>query len=119
MSDNILVILPNNKIYQFHIFLYYMPNTRLQVFIYGGGHNVFFRSNILKLAEKLGLAGYVKNVIIHGREAVEALFEGDDRAITQMVEYCKKGPILAKIERVEVKPQIYKGEFIGFRILYK
>jgi acylphosphatase len=50
--------------------------------------------------------------------SVEALFEGEDQALNKIVSWCKKGPIGARVDRVEAKEEKYKGEFEEFSIIY-
>ncbi len=88
---------------------------RVHVFVSGRVQGVFFRSNTKAKAEQLGIKGWVRN-LKDGR--VEAVFEGDDKEVEEMIEWCKKGPVYAKVEKVEVIPENYKGEFKGFEIRY-
>lgn len=88
---------------------------RVHVFINGKVHGVFFRANIMDLAVNLELNGFVKN-LDDGR--VEAVFEGEEEAIDEMVKFCKKGPVGAKVEGVELKEEQFKGEFSEFEIAY-
>lgn len=88
---------------------------RVHVFISGRVQGVFFRANTRRKAMDLNLKGWVKNL---SDERVEAVFEGEDGAVKEMVEFCKKGPFGAKITRTEVKEEKYTGEFTSFEIGY-
>jgi len=87
---------------------------RVHVRIYGLVQGVFFRANTKKMAEKLGINGWVRNM---PDGSVEAVFEGDDKAVEKMIEWCHHGPPMARVDRVEIKEEEPKGE-TGFRILY-
>jgi acylphosphatase len=89
--------------------------ARAHVYVSGLVQGVFFRSNTKRMADMLGVKGWVKN-LPDGR--VEAVFEGEKEAVASMVEWCHKGPPDAVVEHVEVIWEEYKGEFKDFRIIY-
>jgi acylphosphatase len=49
---------------------------------------------------------------------VEAVFEGEQRAIDAVLAWCNEGPHLAAVDKVKVKWQDYTGEFKSFDITY-
>ena len=88
--------------------------VRAHVFISGRVQGVFFRESTKNNAEKLGVSGWVRN-LSDGR--VEAVFEGKERDVKRMLEWCRTGPKLAKVEKVEIIWEAPKGEK-GFEIKY-
>jgi len=50
--------------------------------------------------------------------SVEALFEGDETAINRMLKWCWKGPLLARVNNVEVQEEPSEGTLKDFRIIY-
>ena len=88
---------------------------RVHVLISGKVQGVFFRYHTQQLAKKLGLNGWVRNT---SNGKVEAVFEGEEDKIKKMLEFCKKGPALARVEKVEVKEEKFKGKFKDFEIRY-
>jgi acylphosphatase len=84
---------------------------RVRVWIAGRVQGVWYRSNARTKAIELGLKGWVKN-LWDGR--VEAVFEGETQAIKEIIEWCKKGPPLAKVRQIEVKWEEPTGEFVDF-----
>jgi len=48
---------------------------------------------------------------------IEAVFEGDDEAVEEIIKWCHHGPPLARVDRVEVSYEEPKGEK-DFRIIY-
>ena len=86
---------------------------RISAKIHGIVQNVGFRHFVRKNAEKLGITGWVKNSL---DGTVEALFEGDDTAISEIIEKCKKGPFLALVDKIEVREEEPKKEFDEFHI---
>jgi len=85
-----------------------------KVKIYGMVTGVFFRFFTRQNAKRLGLKGFVKNVGDH----LEAIFEGDEKAIDEMIEICKRGPPGSKVKDVDIKTVTdYIGTFDDFEIL--
>lgn len=72
----------------------------------------FFRHNTKRMADKLNIKGFVRNA----NDGVEAFFEGSDDAIEEMLKFCRKGPLGAVVEKVDVKEEKYKKEFDDFEI---
>jgi len=89
--------------------------VRAHVFISGLVQGVFFRQETRKRAERLGVAGWVRN-LPDGR--VEAMFEGEQDSVEKMLEFCKRGPPGAEVQDTEVHWGECKGEFQEFRIAY-
>jgi acylphosphatase len=88
---------------------------RVHVLISGKVQGVFFRYHTYELAKKLGITGWVRNT---SDGKVEAVFEGDGDKIEKILEFCRRGPSLARVEKVEVKEEKFKGEFKDFEIVY-
>ena len=86
---------------------------RVHVLMKGTVQGVFFRRNTLELAQKLNLKGWVKNV----PKGVEAIFEGEDEKIKDMLEFCAIGPEGAKVTTIDVTEETYTGEFDSFERL--
>jgi acylphosphatase len=93
-----------------------MAKKRLHLFVSGRVQGVFFRASTRDAARNLGLTGWVRN-LPDGR--VEALFEGDERALAQIIEWCRTGPPGALPEGLEPRWEKHDGEFSDFRIAYR
>jgi len=89
--------------------------SNIHVFITGRVQGVWFRASTKQKAEQLGITGWVRNTT-DGR--VEAIFEGEESSIKDMIEWCHHGPPHAKIEKVEKKDQNPTNGFDGFSIKY-
>jgi acylphosphatase len=85
------------------------------VVISGRVQGVFFRSETQRVARRFGVTGWVRNRA-DGR--VEAVFEGERRAVDAVLAWCDEGPHLAVVDAVKVKWQDYSGEFKSFDITY-
>jgi len=59
--------------------------------------------------------GWVRN-LPDGR--VEAVFEGEKEDVERLIEFCHRGPPLARVEKVEVFWEEYKGEFEDFKLAF-
>lgn len=88
---------------------------RAHVFISGKVQGVYFRQNTQQLAIRHGVTGWVRN-LDDGR--VEAIFEGDDINVNEIIEWCYAGPPKAHVQDVKVKFEKYIGEFFDFNIDY-
>jgi len=91
-----------------------MTNTRAHIYVTGKVQGVFFSQNTKRQAQSRGVCGWVSN-LPDGR--VEALFEGEEAAVKEVVDYCRHGPSFAKVDNFEVVFEEFKGEFAGFRIV--
>jgi len=86
--------------------------TRKRVVVGGRVQGVFFRDSIRRRAETAGVAGRARNT----REGtVEAVFEGDEAAVAELVEFCRRGPSRAEVASVEVTEEEPEG-LSGFEI---
>ncbi|OYT42419.1 MAG: acylphosphatase [Candidatus Aenigmarchaeota archaeon ex4484_224] len=88
---------------------------RIKVKIYGRVQGVGFRYSVYLLAKSLGIKGWVRNC---EDGTVEAIFEGYLSKVEEMIKFCKKGPPLAKVERIEIKEENCKNEFENFEIRF-
>ena len=92
-----------------------MASQRVHLFITGKVQGVFFRQAMKVAAKKNHVVGWVKN-LKDGR--VEAMIEGEDLHVSNMVEWCHAGPANARVEDIEIRNEKYKGEFTKFEVLY-
>ena len=70
---------------------------RRTVVVEGLVQGVFFRDTVRRLAERHGVAGWVRNT---PEGAVEAVFEGEPEAVERLVAFMHEGPPGAIVERV-------------------
>ncbi len=87
--------------------------VRAHIFVSGRVQGVFFRDSARREVLKLGIGGWVRN-LEDGR--VEAVFEGEKEKVEEMVKWVKMGPIFARVDKIEVEQQEYRGEFKSFEI---
>ena len=89
--------------------------VRARLRIYGRVQGVFFRANMRSVAERLGVKGWVRNV---PDGSVEAVLEGPRDKVEEVIRWAYRGPPLARVDRVEVEWEEYRGEFDDFTIRY-
>ena len=80
--------------------------------IYGFVQGVGFRFGVERTANSRGVAGWVRN---RPDGAVEAVFEGDREDVEALVEFCRRGPRGAEVERIEVEEGSAEG-LTDFRV---
>lgn len=87
---------------------------RVNIRIYGQVQGVFFRSSAKAEAEKLGLVGWVKNNL---DGSVEAVAQGNKDDLENFLNWCKRGPAFAKVEKIEVSWEKASEAFDDFSIV--
>src|SRR4030042_2518254 len=92
-----------------------MEKVRARVVIEGRVQGVFFRHHTQEMAFRLGVKGWVKN---RRDSCVEAVFEGDQKQVDQIIQWCHRGPSEARVKKVHLNWEIYVGEFKDFSISY-
>jgi acylphosphatase len=77
------------------------PGKRIRRRVQVAGHvqGVGFRESCRREAQRLGVAGTVRNL---ADGSVEAVFEGPRPGVEQMIAWCHRGPRTAHIRRVDV-----------------
>jgi len=73
-----------------------MPE-QIHVIVSGLVQGVGYRHATYRKALELGITGWVKNL---PNGDVEAVFQGDRAVIDRMTQWCKRGPALARVDRV-------------------
>lgn len=82
---------------------------RVRVVVTGHVQGVFFRDSCRREAERRGIAGWVRN---NDDGSVEAVFEGDDSAVDELVAWCEHGPgdaDVASVDRRDEEPEGLQG----------
>ena len=85
--------------------------VRVHVLIKGIVQGVQFRHHTRLHARFLGLTGWVRNL---DSGEVEAVFEGEEGKVKDMIDWCGRGPVHSRVENISVKFENYKGEFKEF-----
>jgi acylphosphatase len=85
---------------------------RRRVVVHGSVQGVFFRDSVRRLAERNGVAGWVRN---NRDGTVEAAFEGGGEDVERLVDYCRSGPSGARVDSVDVYEETPEGA-AGFSV---
>ncbi|KYK21477.1 acylphosphatase [Thermoplasmatales archaeon SG8-52-4] len=85
----------------------------VRVIISGRVQGVWFRASTKQKAKQLKLDGWVRN---NPDGNVEAVFEGEESHIKEILNWCKRGPPLAKVTNVEIKYEEPTNGFENFFI---
>ncbi len=88
---------------------------RVNIKVFGAVHYVGFRFSTIEVARDLGLIGWVKN---EPDSTVQIVAEGKKEQLENLVTWAKKGPSLAKVEKVDVEWSGATGEFSSFDVSY-
>ncbi len=90
-------------------------HARTRILISGMVQGVFFRREITRLARRLDVTGWVRN-LPDGR--VEVVAEGDKQKLDELVQFCRIGPSGARVKNIGVDWSAFMGEFRGFTITH-
>jgi acylphosphatase len=83
----------------------------LHLRIHGRVQGVWFRESMRREAERLGASGWVRNA---PDGSVEAMVQGSETAVDALVDWARRGPPQARVDRVEIAPVETNGLFSGF-----
>lgn len=85
-----------------------------RVVVHGLVQGVFFRDSCRREAQRAGVGGWVRN---RPDGTVEALFEGPEDGVRQLLDWVRHGPAHARVDRVEVTEEQPSGH-AGFAITH-
>ena len=86
---------------------------RTTVTVRGIVQGVAFRHHTTRAAAQHQVTGWVRN---QADGSVQACFEGEEEQVQAMVQWCRRGPDLARVDDLIEEPGEYTGEFAGFSI---
>ena len=85
---------------------------RVRVVVSGRVQGVWFRESCRREADERGVAGWARN---RADGTVEAVFEGHESPVAQVVAWCRLGPPRAVVTGVDVVEEAPEGAK-GFRV---
>jgi acylphosphatase len=88
------------------------PVVRRRVLVTGRVQGVWFRDSVRAVATEHGLSGWVRN---RSDGSVEAVFEGGEPAVIELVAYCHTGPPHARVQTVTTSDEPPQGTS-GFEV---
>jgi acylphosphatase len=81
--------------------------VRRRVLITGRVQGVGFRYAVAERARTRGVRGFVRNL---ASGQVEAALEGEPEAVAAMVDFCRRGPLGARVDGIDVSDEAPRGE---------
>ena len=90
-----------------------MALIRVHMYIRGRVQGVSFRYYTMTEAKRLGVTGWVRN-LWDGR--VEAVAEGEEELVQQLVDWCRRGPSSALVDRLDMTWETPTNEFQIFSV---
>ena len=78
-----------------------MKKVRIKVF--GDVQGVFYRYSAREMALKLELKGWCRN---EGDGSVQVVIEGAPQEVNRFIDWSKKGPSMARVEKIEVNEEV-------------
>lgn len=89
--------------------------VRARLLVRGRVQGVWYRASTRDEARRLGLRGWVRNL---PDGSVEAVAEGEERAVASLIAWCRRGPPSARVDAVEVAHEPPDGAHVGFDVRY-
>lgn len=89
-------------------------NKRITIKIYGDVQGVFFRSSTKETAEKLNLSGWARN---ESDGTLSIVAEGEKENLEKFLDWCRRGPGIARVDKIDVLRGEAGDRFSGFEIL--
>lgn len=87
----------------------------VHVLISGKVQGVWFRATMKQEAEKRSIVGWVRNTV-DGK--VEAVIQGDDYHVEDMIKWCYSGSSLSRVDDVQVSSLDNTEHYQGFKVRY-
>ncbi len=81
--------------------------VRCRVIVSGRVQGVFYRDTCRRVADRLGLCGWVRN---RSDGTVEAVIEGDRDDVGELVAWCREGPPRSIVTDVRIIDEPVAGE---------
>lgn len=78
----------------------------MRVTIHGRVQGVFFRQSTSDVASRLDIKGFVRNTI---QGTVEAVFEGQNDDVNEIINWCRNGPAFARVQKIDITDETEKG----------
>ncbi|MDP2689329.1 MAG: acylphosphatase [Deltaproteobacteria bacterium] len=91
-----------------------MKMARAHIIVSGIVQGVFYRATTTEVARRHNVCGWVKN---NPGGTVEAVLEGAENDVRDVIEWCRTGPAGARVDGVKVAWEGFKGEFDDFRAI--
>ena len=88
-------------------------NAALRAVVHGRVQGVGFRFFVIDVASRLGLTGYARN---QSNGSVEVVAEGSQAGLDALLAELRRGPALARVDRVHASWAAFTGDYDGFGV---
>jgi len=90
-----------------------MKTLRVRLIIEGKVQGVWFRESARRMAVALGVNGWIKN---NYDGSVEAIIDGEEHKVREMIAWCHEGPPAANVTKVTKTEEDHIESFSSFSI---
>jgi acylphosphatase len=90
-----------------------MSEVRARLHIIGTVQGVGFRYFTARTAQQHNVSGWVRN---RPDGTVDAVLEGPEASVRQVIDACRQGPSHARVDEVLLEWDDYRGEFTEFAV---
>jgi acylphosphatase len=87
--------------------------VRKNILVKGFVQGVSYRKQTQRVAKRLGVNGWVRNI---SNGSVEACLEGEEQAVDAVIAWCAFGPAKGKVDEVQILDSRYDGGYSDFCI---
>ncbi len=92
-----------------------MLTKQIILIIHGRVQGIFFRDSTRRKARKLDLTGWVSN---QSDGTVKVVAEGEEEKLKKLIKWCYNGPVLARVDKIDINWREAAGQFKKFEIKY-
>ena len=85
----------------------------LHILVEGKVQGVYYRASTAKKAQSLGLVGWVRN-LDDGRVEIHA--QGEAEVLSELVQWCQRGPVLAKVSALHHELAVLDQKMTVFEV---
>ena len=88
-------------------------NAALRAVVHGRVQGVGYRLFVVDTASRLGLTGFARN---QSNGSVEVVAEGPQAGLDALLAELRRGPTLARVDRVDASWAAFTGDYTGFGV---
>jgi len=87
--------------------------VRKNILVKGFVQGVSYRKQTQRVAQRMGVKGWVRNI---SNGSVEACLEGEEHAVDAVIAWCAFGPRRGKVDEVQILKDAPSGRYSDFAI---
>ena len=90
-----------------------METVAKHIVVHGRVQGVGFRYFVQRAGDRMALTGNVANC---PDSTVEIFVQGDAKEVGRFIQEIEKGPAIARVDRIDVRDAVPRGNYSGFLI---